>query len=119
MLMEKKQYTYDYPHPAVTTDCVIFGYDSKEGLSVLLVQRGGEPYKGSWAFPGGFMRIDEDAETGARRELKEETSFEVSSIEQFGFSTLIRLTKWLLSSVSSQSQFLPSVLCGNMVRRRK
>lgn len=85
--MEKKQYTYDYPHPAVTTDCVIFGYDSKEGLSVLLVQRGGEPYKGNWAFPGGFMRIDEDAETGARRELKEETSFEVSSIEQFGCFT--------------------------------
>lgn len=85
--MEEKKYTYDYPHPAVTTDCVIFGYDSKEGLSVLLVQRGGEPYKGCWAFPGGFMRIDEDAETGARRELKEETSLDTAYIEQFGCFT--------------------------------
>lgn len=82
-----QKYTYDYPHPAVTTDCVIFGYDSKEGLSVLLVQRGGEPYKGCWAFPGGFMRIDEDAETGARRELKEETSLDATYIEQFGCFT--------------------------------
>lgn len=85
--MEEKKYTYDYPHPAVTTDCVIFGYDSKEGLSVLLVQRGGEPYKGCWAFPGGFMRIDENAETGARRELKEETSLDTAYIEQFGCFT--------------------------------
>lgn len=80
-------YTYKYPHPAVTTDCVIFGYDVKDGLSVLLVERGGEPYKGSLAFPGGFMRIDEDAETGALRELKEETGLETGHIEQFGCFT--------------------------------
>lgn len=85
--MAEKTYTYKYPHPAVTTDCVIFGYDCKEGLSVLLVQRGGEPYKGSWAFPGGFMRIDEDAETGAKRELLEETSLETDHIEQLGCFT--------------------------------
>ena len=77
-------YTYQYPHPAVTTDCVIFGYDLREGLSVLLVQRGIDPFKGSWAFPGGFLRMDEDADTGARRELKEETGFEAASITQFG-----------------------------------
>ena len=65
----KGKFTYQYPHPAVTTDCVIFGYDSKEGLSVLLIKRGIEPYKDHWAFPGGFIRMDEDAETGARREL--------------------------------------------------
>lgn len=46
-------YVYKYPRPAVTTDCVIFGYDTKEGLSVLLVKRGIEPYKDYWAFPGG------------------------------------------------------------------
>lgn len=85
--MEKKTYTYDYPHPAVTTDCVIFGYDNKEGLSVLLVERGLDPFKGCWAFPGGFMKIDEDAETGARRELKEETGLETVHIEQFGCFT--------------------------------
>ena len=80
-------YTYKYPHPAVTTDCVIFGYDIKEGLSVLLVERGGEPFKGCLAFPGGFMKIDEDAETGALRELKEETGLETGQVEQFGCFT--------------------------------
>ena len=77
-------YTYEYPHPAVTTDCVIFGYDLREGLSVLLVQRGIEPFKGQWAFPGGFLRIDEDDDTCARRELLEETDFKVVSFIQFG-----------------------------------
>ncbi len=82
-------YTYKYPHPAVTTDCVIFGYDVREGLSVLLVQRGIDPYKGRWAFPGGFLQMDEDADTGARRELKEETGFEAASIRQFGTFTAV------------------------------
>ena len=80
----KGKFTYQYPHPAVTTDCVIFGYDSKEGLSVLLIKRGIEPYKDHWAFPGGFIRLHEDAETAARRELKEETGFDTSYVEQFG-----------------------------------
>ena len=71
---EKGVYTYAYPRPAVTTDCVIFGYDVKDGLSVLLVERGLEPYKGCWAFPGGFLKMDETADACARRELEEETS---------------------------------------------
>lgn len=81
--MNGKKFCYEYPRPSVATDCVIFGFE-KEGLSVLLVQRGIEPYKGSWAFPGGFLRMDEDAGTCARRELKEETGFETDAIEQFG-----------------------------------
>ena len=82
--MSKGKYTYEYPHPAVTTDCVIFGYDAREGLSVLLVERGGEPYKGCLALPGGFMNIDETAEAGALRELREETGLETAHIEQLG-----------------------------------
>lgn len=78
----KDTYTYDYPRPAVTTDCVIFGYDGKE-LKVLLIERGIEPFKGCWAFPGGFLNMDEDALAGARRELKEETGLENAFIEQF------------------------------------
>ena len=77
-------YTYEYPHPAVTTDCVIFGYDLREGLSVLLIQRGIDPFKGQWAFPGGFLRMDEDADTCARRELSEEAGFATASFIQFG-----------------------------------
>ena len=75
-------YTYEYPHPAVTADCVVFGFDEK-GLKILLVERGKDPYKGCWAFPGGFMNIDETAEQCAKRELKEETGLEIANIEQF------------------------------------
>lgn len=80
--MEDKCYCYRYPHPAVTTDCVIFGFDGCQ-LKVLLIKRGIEPYKGCWAFPGGFLNPDETAEAGALRELKEETGFEARYIEQF------------------------------------
>lgn len=80
--MEEKKYCYKYPHPAVTTDCVIFGFDGSE-LQVLLIERGIEPFKGKWAFPGGFLKMDETAREGALRELKEETSLENAYIEQF------------------------------------
>ena len=47
-------YSYKYPPPAVTTDCVIFGFDGAK-LKVLLIERGNEPYKGamgvSWWLP--------------------------------------------------------------------
>ena len=79
--MEEK-YCYRYPHPAVTTDCVIFGFDGGD-LKVLLIERGLDPYKGCWAFPGGFLNPDESAEEGALRELKEETGVENAYIEQF------------------------------------
>ena len=80
--MEENKYCYRYPHPAVTTDCVIFGFDG-ERLQVLLIERGIEPYKGRWAFPGGFLKMDETAEEGALRELKEETGLEGAYMEQF------------------------------------
>ena len=80
--MEENKYCYKYPHPAVTTDCVIFGFDGSE-LQVLLIERGIEPFKGKWAFPGGFLNMDETAGEGALRELKEETGLENAYIEQF------------------------------------
>lgn len=80
------KYCYKHPHPSVTTDCVIFGFDGTN-LKVLLVERGIEPYKGRWALPGGFMRMDESAEEGALRELKEETGLEGAYIKQFGTFT--------------------------------
>lgn len=79
---EELKYHYKYPHPSVTTDCVLFGFDGSN-LKVLLVQRGIEPYKGRWAFPGGFLRMDESAEEGALRELREETGLQGAYIKQF------------------------------------
>lgn len=78
--MDENKFCYKYPHPAVTTDCVIFGFDGTE-LNVLLVRRGIEPYKGRWAMPGGFLNPDESAEDGARRELMEETGLGISAPE--------------------------------------
>ena len=75
-------YQYKYPHPAVTTDCVIFGFDGSK-IKILLIQRGINPYKDQWALPGGFVHIDETAEEGARRELREETGVEQAEMYQF------------------------------------
>jgi len=71
-------YTSEYPPFAVTVDLAVFTI--RDGaFKVLLVERGGEPYAGAWALPGGFVEPDEDAETAAWRELSEETG-----VAQFG-----------------------------------
>lgn len=75
-------YTYKYPRPAVTADCVVM---TKEAVpQVLLIERGADPYKGCWAFPGGFMNMDETTEQCAIRELEEETGMKVSDLHQIG-----------------------------------
>ncbi len=74
-------FTYQYPHSAVTVDCVVFGLDDGH-LNVLLIQRGLDPYQGAWALPGGFVKIDEDLDTAARRELEEETGLRDLYLEQ-------------------------------------
>ncbi|HET7361057.1 MAG TPA: NUDIX hydrolase [Salinimicrobium sp.] len=66
---------------AVTTDCAIF-YSNKKEIKILLVQRKNEPFKGKWALPGGFLEEDEPLETGARRELQEETGLQVKNLQQ-------------------------------------
>lgn len=81
--MEAQTYTYKYPRPAVTTDCVVFWLEEGK-LKTLLIERGNEPYKGCWAFPGGFLNMDENAEQGALRELEEETGLKLHDIEEFG-----------------------------------
>ena len=75
-------YEYKYPRPAVTADCVVI--TREEEPKVLLIQRANDPYKGCWAFPGGFMDMDETTEQCAIRELKEETGLDVTDIKQIG-----------------------------------
>ena len=75
-------YSYKYPKPSVTVDCVVFGLDEAHILKVLLIQRGVSPYKDRWALPGGFLKLDESIEAAAARELKEETGIEQIFLEQ-------------------------------------
>lgn len=105
-------YTYTYPHPAIAADCVVFGYDS-EKLQVLLIERKFEPCKGMWAFPGGFMKIDETAENAARRELQEETGLIISRLRPFGtFSTVNRDHRERVVSIAYYALTTPSEVIG-------
>jgi len=74
-------HTYEYPRAALTVDCVVFGFDEAE-LKVLLIRRGLAPYKGKWALPGGFVRVEETVDEAARRELAEETGLKDVFLEQ-------------------------------------
>jgi len=74
-------YTYKFPRPSLTADCVIFGYDGNQ-MNLLLVKRNEMPFKGAWSLPGGFVGENEDAETAAKRVLFAKTGLERNFIEQ-------------------------------------
>lgn len=83
-------HTYQYPRPALTVDCVVFGFDEGD-LKVLLIERGLEPFKGRWALPGGFVRVEETLDAAARRELQEEAGLTHVFLEQlYTFGTVDR-----------------------------
>ncbi len=75
-------YCYEFPRPALTVDCVVFGLDARTVLQVMLIRRNLPPFKGQWALPGGFVRQDESLEAAARRELLEETGIRDLFLEQ-------------------------------------
>jgi len=74
-------FSYEYPRAALTVDCVVFGFDEGE-LKILLIERGLPPFKGKWALPGGFVRLDETVDEAAHRELLEETGLRNVFLEQ-------------------------------------
>ncbi|MBR9705602.1 NUDIX hydrolase [Candidatus Pacearchaeota archaeon] len=71
----------DYERPSVAADIVIFTIKN-EKLKILLIKRGVEPFIDSWALPGGFIKMDEDLDDSAKRELKEETGVTPKYLEQ-------------------------------------
>ena len=81
MRSPSQTFSYPYPHPAVTTDVVVFTVRNNR-LAILLVKRANMPFAGSWALPGGFLDIDEDLDACAARELEEETGIAGLYLEQ-------------------------------------
>lgn len=71
----------EYERPSVTVDCVVFALDEGD-LKVMLIQRAVPPFEGTWALPGGFVKIKESLEEAALRELREETGIQQVYLEQ-------------------------------------
>ncbi len=78
--------TYRYARPSIAVDIVVLTI-RHELLQVLLIRRGIEPFKGKWALPGGFVRVEggrsglgESLDAAARRELREETNLDVDEV---------------------------------------
>jgi len=99
----------EYPRPSVTVDIVIFTVSDvqknnyrklpEKELRILLIQRGGHPFIGQWALPGGFVRPEETVGEAANRELAEETGINSGYLEQlYTFSTPGRDPRtWVIS----------------------
>ncbi len=75
------KFCYEYPRPAVTVDAVVLTDESTP--KVLLIRRKNPPFQNAWAFPGGFVDMDETLEEAVVRELHEETAILLPNLQQF------------------------------------
>ena len=75
-------FTYKYPRPELTADCIVITQEQEP--KILLIQRKNEPFKGCWAFPGGFLEMDETVARCAERELEEETGIVLTGMQLVG-----------------------------------
>lgn len=99
-MKDKNKYTYEYPRPALATDCVIFGFDGGS-LKLLLTEREKEPFKNKWALPGGFVHEKETTDECAERILKEKAGIKNVFVEQlYTFSDADRDPRERVVSVS-------------------
>ncbi len=85
---------------AVTVDSIIFK-DVGSSIKILLIKRKNDPFRNSWALPGGFLEATESLEDGAKRELKEETGVEIERLEQLNtYGTLDRDPRGRIISIA-------------------
>jgi 8-oxo-dGTP diphosphatase len=79
------EYTYDYPRAAIGCSIILWRFNERLQIEVLLIKRKDEPYKNHLALPGGFMNMDETLLQCAKREAKEEVNLDdsVHLLEQF------------------------------------
>lgn len=107
---------------ALTADTVLLA--AAGGIDhVLLIRRGGEPFAGRWAFPGGFVERDEDLRDGALRELREETGLDPAApLRQLGAygspdrdprGRVVSVAWWARLAGADSAGSLPSVAGGD------
>ena len=72
-----------YRNPALTVDGVVLWRRTADPLLILLIERGGEPYRGCHALPGGFVEYGEDPDAAIQREIAEETGLVDLTFRQF------------------------------------
>jgi ADP-ribose pyrophosphatase YjhB (NUDIX family)/SAM-dependent methyltransferase len=80
-MAEHGRYVYEWPRPMVTVDACVFA-QTRPTPKLLLIKRGREPFKHKWAFPGGFVEMDEELGDAAARELEEETGLTGADLRQ-------------------------------------
>lgn len=100
----------DYERPSVTADVAAFMISSEDRISyrknpenklqILLIKRGGHPFKDMWALPGGFLQKGETIEECALREIHEETNIMPTALMPVGvFSKPERDPRgWIISN---------------------
>lgn len=74
-----QQETTQYARPSVTIDNVILSWDHiEEKMKLLLIRRKAHPFKGYYAFTGGFVEENEEADETVKREVKEEVNLVIN-----------------------------------------